>query len=381
MRRIRIHNDITVKWKVTTNGEPLSLEGRALRLLIYNAYSKKYIDNFSVDGNVVSFVFAGLDQKSSGVYTAVLQDTTSGMRTVDKVQAFELVRHTIEQNGTDDSNITTEVVELASDFDAGIVGRSAYEIAVKNGYTGTEEEWLASLKGEAGASAYQTWINHGNKGTEEDFIASLKGNALTYDDLTEQQINELKKPAEDAAVKVGSALAALSNKETDIDAKERERQAAELSRATAENERESTEADRTQAEDRRKEAETIREKAFAESKEKADTAATNANTAADNANAAATSTNEALVSVETALENKVKYEQLLGNVWIGSAGDFSALAETSDGTMYLIDDTTTDITTTAGTGVVQKMWFGTRNDYDRMTTKDDSTLYMLVEEF
>ena len=27
-------------------------------------------------------------------------------------------------------------------------GASAYELAVKNGYTGTETEWLASLKGD-----------------------------------------------------------------------------------------------------------------------------------------------------------------------------------------------------------------------------------------
>lgn len=31
-----------------------------------------------------------------------------------------------------------------------IKGKSAYEIAVDEGYTGTEEEWLASLKGEDG---------------------------------------------------------------------------------------------------------------------------------------------------------------------------------------------------------------------------------------
>ena len=29
-------------------------------------------------------------------------------------------------------------------------GFSAYEIAVKNGFTGTEEEWLASIRGEDG---------------------------------------------------------------------------------------------------------------------------------------------------------------------------------------------------------------------------------------
>ena len=35
----------------------------------------------------------------------------------------------------------------------GIDGKSAYEIAVDNGFVGTEEEWLASLEGSALASA------------------------------------------------------------------------------------------------------------------------------------------------------------------------------------------------------------------------------------
>lgn len=32
----------------------------------------------------------------------------------------------------------------------GVRGESAYQIAVRHGYVGTEEEWLASLKGEKG---------------------------------------------------------------------------------------------------------------------------------------------------------------------------------------------------------------------------------------
>ncbi len=31
-----------------------------------------------------------------------------------------------------------------------VQGLNAYEIAVKNGYIGTEQEWLASLKGDKG---------------------------------------------------------------------------------------------------------------------------------------------------------------------------------------------------------------------------------------
>ena len=54
-------------------------------------------------------------------------------------------------------------------------GESAYKIAVKNGYTGTEEEWLQSLHGAVGESAYQTAVNNGFVGTEEDWLKSLKG--------------------------------------------------------------------------------------------------------------------------------------------------------------------------------------------------------------
>lgn len=79
-------------------------------------------------------------------------------------------------------------------------GLSAYGIAVRQGFVGTEAEWLDSLRGETGAtgetgaaggpgpqgetgeagppgpvgkSAYETWIELGNTGTEQDFIDSL----------------------------------------------------------------------------------------------------------------------------------------------------------------------------------------------------------------
>lgn len=39
-------------------------------------------------------------------------------------------------------------------------GLSAYEIAVKNGFEGTEKEWLASLKGEPGADGDFITVNH-----------------------------------------------------------------------------------------------------------------------------------------------------------------------------------------------------------------------------
>lgn len=78
-------------------------------------------------------------------------------------------------------------------------GMSAYEIAVANGFTGTEFEWLVSLKGSDGKdgvngkdgadgqdgidgingadgkSAYIIAVEHGFTGTETEWLASLKG--------------------------------------------------------------------------------------------------------------------------------------------------------------------------------------------------------------
>ena len=80
----------------------------------------------------------------------------------------------------------------------------------------------------------------------------------------------------------------------------------------------------------------------------------------------------------TARANSTK---LLSDIWVGTETDYNAITTKQEGTMYLIDDTTTAGSTTAGTGTVEKMWYGTKNDYDRLSTKDDNVLYLLVEEF
>lgn len=63
-------------------------------------------------------------------------------------------------------------------------GKSAYEIAVANGYTGDEEQWLASLKGRDGErgqngrngfSAYELADGELMYGTVEKWLNSLKG--------------------------------------------------------------------------------------------------------------------------------------------------------------------------------------------------------------
>jgi hypothetical protein len=54
----------------------------------------------------------------------------------------------------------------------GAEGKSAYEIAVEDGFQGTSTQWLASL---VGKSAYQVAVAGGYVGTEAQWLATLKG--------------------------------------------------------------------------------------------------------------------------------------------------------------------------------------------------------------
>lgn len=65
-----------------------------------------------------------------------------------------------------------------------VVGLSAYDIAVENGFKGTEEEWLESLRGEEGPA--------GPTGPQ-----GPKGDPFTYDDFTEEEKTQLLGPIYD----------------------------------------------------------------------------------------------------------------------------------------------------------------------------------------
>ena len=84
----------------------------------------------------------------------------------------------------------TEAMNRINEFED---GKSAYEVAVDNGYVGSEEEWLESLKGTDGTdgvngvngkdglngadglSAYEIAVKNGFSGTEAEWLLSLKG--------------------------------------------------------------------------------------------------------------------------------------------------------------------------------------------------------------
>ena len=57
--------------------------------------------------------------------------------------------------------------------------KSAYDLAVENGFQGSEEDWLASIKGDEGKSAYELYCElFGYDGTEEQWLIDLRTGAL-----------------------------------------------------------------------------------------------------------------------------------------------------------------------------------------------------------
>lgn len=93
---------------------------------------------------------------------------------------------TITNSGTGSAAVLDFV--FPENTGSGINGKSAYEIAEENGFTGTEQEWLASLKGADGKSAYEIAVKNGFSGSESDWLDSLKtdtSNFVTFDKYNE----------------------------------------------------------------------------------------------------------------------------------------------------------------------------------------------------
>ena len=85
------------------------------------------------------------------------QLATLGVRDTDLPYAHEMTGDELIAIVQDSINKKTSIKDFFLEFlpdnfiDRLVQGESAYEIAVKNGYRGTEAEWLESLKGAAGA--------------------------------------------------------------------------------------------------------------------------------------------------------------------------------------------------------------------------------------
>ena len=162
---IRIGNTFNIKFAITKAGEPYDLNDKDLILIMTNKVKRSEIvvEEYTIIGdnnNVLYWTFEGKDQIDRGQYILTLYENHGqlDMMTVDCCDAFNLVARSCEEDGQSTcGNVEVEVVEVTADFrekgekgDKGDDGDSAYQVAVKNGFTGTEQEWLDSLIGSDG---------------------------------------------------------------------------------------------------------------------------------------------------------------------------------------------------------------------------------------
>lgn len=79
--------------------------------------------------------------------TEIADDIISDNLTYSSQKIEELVASKQDKLTAGD-NITIENNVISANLITGPDGKSAYEIAVENGYIGTEQEWISSLKGD-----------------------------------------------------------------------------------------------------------------------------------------------------------------------------------------------------------------------------------------
>lgn len=65
-----------------------------------------------------------------------------------------------------------QIEELGKKVESNEYGKSAYEIAAENGFEGTEEEWLASLKGDPGYTP-QKGVDYYTEEDKDELIAEI----------------------------------------------------------------------------------------------------------------------------------------------------------------------------------------------------------------
>lgn len=240
MKKIRIGNDIVIKWRITINGEEVNLEGLDLSLYISTTYQPRKAIAFAVAGNEITATFKGSEQKVTGVYRLTLyrNEGENAQSILDACDAFELVSCSCL---TVDAAFGGAEVELPiADLGVGIPGLSAYEIACIEGFKGTQAEWIASLSAASEAAAAECREVIAEFSQAEDSRVTAEAQRVA---------NENNRIAGE-----GSRVEA----ENDRAAAEQLRATAESKRDTAELARIANESNRVSAEGARSSAEDIR---------------------------------------------------------------------------------------------------------------------------
>lgn len=259
-RKIRLGNDIDITWSLLDKDEnPYIVEGRDFEIEVVVGTRKYRMYDVSASGNQIHFVFYGKDQRTLGNATLVYIENGGrvDMVTFDTKDAFEMVPHSWLAVDSDEhpETVTLDVVTVLSNLASSIGprGYSAYEIARQHGYTGTEEQWLDSLKPHITADAEGNVYCDGVLLTD---VIYRVVSAVTADEQERQEAETARQAAENSRVEAETARQTAESSRVEA---ETARQTAENARVEAETARQTAESGRQTAEAQRGENETTRQ--------------------------------------------------------------------------------------------------------------------------
>lgn len=109
MKKIRIGNDIPIKWTINRDGQPEDFSGKTIKLLMRSMSDEVEITDYKIEGNVISWTFLGKDQTKATAYTFTLieNEGQEGMFTIDACRVLQLVECS-DQADDDDSDMNVE---------------------------------------------------------------------------------------------------------------------------------------------------------------------------------------------------------------------------------------------------------------------------------
>lgn len=153
--------------------DPAELEGLHVMVSSESGMGIATIPYSVEDGKLVVEVTADISrQLGLGVYTMTATGRIPDPAYADGYHDYEIVVAlcNVTKYGSNETpvKVTANVME-------GLRGLNNYQMAVKHGYKGTEEEWLKTLKGENGDDAYEVAKKAGYTGSREEWLKTLIG--------------------------------------------------------------------------------------------------------------------------------------------------------------------------------------------------------------
>ena len=267
MEKIRLGNDIEMRWSIFTrdgdNRVPYDLEGRSLTLSVVNRKGESEIEFFA-EGNIVTGVFRGRDQKILGKHGVILRENNGedGMRTVDACDAFELVACSCEE--ALGSPGTIQLFHLTFDTTVGAITGTIDPIL---NYEAEQAEAERKANEIVRKADEEQRIENENQRKDDETLRKIAEEARAVDEQERKAGEDLREANE--AARIASEEARSSAEATRVADEaaraeaETARGEAEKARAYAEEAREEAESARVSAEEQRRRNEVERQAKFA----------------------------------------------------------------------------------------------------------------------